>query len=724
MRLQTCLSLALRLLLFLLCLAAPLTLGWQQPPAGAQQPGIGTTVKVNVGLVQTDVMVFDRQGHFAIDLRAEQFDLQIDGKRRPVSFCELVSSGTGRDEAVWNANPAPARLPAPAPSGKSDSGRTLLFFLDDWHLSGESMVRSRAALSHLIDTAIGVSDRAGIFAASGSPGFLQQLTDNPAVLHAAVDKLGFFNPPVQDKGQPPMSEAQAHAIEQNDEAVLGYFVDAMSKGLLGNRPIQSRAAMEKIVRQRALVLASESIEIAGRTLSTLAQVMRVYASLPGRKVFFFLSDGFFLQSQLPETIGAIRRVTDTAARAGIVIYSLDTRGLIVGLPDASNPVRPDPTNRLTRSAASEVTAAQDALNALAVDTGGAFLKNTNALDAAMTKTLAETSRYYLLGWYLDPDMQEPGKYRSIRVSVRGRPDLKVRVRQAKVDLSLLAAQGRSGAVMAVPAATDAGAAMLQLLRSPLPIGVLAVSLQAGYDFLPAKGYCITIAMQTPIETAGAGAAKPEENGRLDLAGLISNTDGDTVGSFSESLSLPADPENQEAVGDREWIYSGVIPAKPGMYQVRVAVRDSRTGRSGTSLQWIDIPPFGPDAVSLCSIILKDEGTGRVEPGSPQPEMMSSAAVSIKRRFPKSARVSYFMRILNPGAAPLLVQIRLYRGNHVVYESGAAPPKEQESEDVTRPLLHGLLPLTDLTPGDHTLEILVKDSSSNVVTSQKIHFWIV
>jgi len=78
---------------------------------------------------------------------------------------------------------------------------------------------------------------------------------------------------------------------------------------------------------------------------------------------------------------------------------------------------------------------QDGLNALAADTGGRFLHNTNALDTTISVAMAEASRYYLLGWYADADSLKPGKYWSLRVSVKDRPDLKVRLRAGLVDLS-------------------------------------------------------------------------------------------------------------------------------------------------------------------------------------------------------------------------------------------------------------------------------------------------
>jgi len=168
--------------------------------------------------------------------------------------------------------------------------------------------------------------------------------------------------------------------------------------------------------------------------------LRSAEALPGRKLVFLLSDGFVLQPQRSDVFSRLGEVTTAAARAGIMIYTLDARGLVVGLPDAKTKTAPDSRGELARSGYNEVLSKQDALNALASDTGGRFLKNTNALDTALITTLTEISRYYLLAWPIDPDKLPPNKYSTIRVSVRGRSDLDVRVRQGSLNLSQLILQ--------------------------------------------------------------------------------------------------------------------------------------------------------------------------------------------------------------------------------------------------------------------------------------------
>src|ERR1051325_2184654 len=60
-----------------------------QKPAETQDD----VIRVNTDLVQTDVMVFDKDGHFVDGLKRDQFELKINGKPTPVSFFERVTSG-------------------------------------------------------------------------------------------------------------------------------------------------------------------------------------------------------------------------------------------------------------------------------------------------------------------------------------------------------------------------------------------------------------------------------------------------------------------------------------------------------------------------------------------------------------------------------------------------------------------------------------------------------
>jgi len=411
-----------------------------------------------VALIQTDVEVFDKHGRFVPDLKLDQFELRIDGKVQPISFLEMVSAESPQDQAIW-AKSENKTVPAPQQPAAMSSipGRIVLIFLDDLHLSDDSIMRSRSAISKLLKTSMGPKDRVAIFAATGQLENLRQLTSYKAAVLASLEKLAYKSPGAQDMENPPMNETQAALIAQGDEDVISFFVQAIF-GKTEDEIMQDRFANYGLLRQvqdakltirrRASALASASAALAQRSLDALSSLLTGYETLPGRKVVFLLSDGFVLQTKISDIAPRIMKVTDAAARSGFVIYTLDARGLVVGLPDAKTKRGADRTGSLEHSGYNEVAAPQDILNALGADTGGRFLKNTNALDTALNTALAEISRYYILAWPFDPEQVKPGKHSTVQVAIKGRPDLGVRLRQGALDLSRLVSEKPS--VLAVP----------------------------------------------------------------------------------------------------------------------------------------------------------------------------------------------------------------------------------------------------------------------------------
>src|SRR3954451_20671798 len=202
-----------------------------QTPQKPQVPEPDDIVRVNSELVQTDVMVFDKQGKFVNGLRREDFDLRIYGKPRAVDFFERITAGSSNEDIQLSAARGLATKAdkdgnSPVPL---DRGRTIFFYVDDLHMKPGDLFQIRKLLSHFIDVNLGQNDLAAITSASGSIGFLQQLTENKAVLRAAVDRLSPRDSSNHDMQRPPMSEWHAQLIDQEDRDVLDYFIDAVIK---------------------------------------------------------------------------------------------------------------------------------------------------------------------------------------------------------------------------------------------------------------------------------------------------------------------------------------------------------------------------------------------------------------------------------------------------------------------------------------------------------------
>src|SRR6267378_111889 len=120
----------------------------QTRPTPAQ--GQDDVVRVNTELVQTDVVVFDKNGHFVEGLTAEQFALKVDKKPQTVSFVDRVTSGKESVERNANQKSASPANTANVSTANARS-RIVIFFVDDLHLAPTSLVRTREALIEFID---------------------------------------------------------------------------------------------------------------------------------------------------------------------------------------------------------------------------------------------------------------------------------------------------------------------------------------------------------------------------------------------------------------------------------------------------------------------------------------------------------------------------------------------------------------------------------------------
>jgi len=174
-------------------------------------------------LVQTNITVLDKNNRFVNGLKAEQFELRVDGKSVPITFFDRVVSVRANENPQTQINPQTSSVASGNPSLLRE--RKVIFFVDDLHLSLDSLTRTRSAIRHFIDDEMMPRDNVLIVSASGRIGFLQQFTDNKAVLREALNRIKPSPNTVRDTEQPPMPESIALRIVN---------------GGLGSRPILRR----------------------------------------------------------------------------------------------------------------------------------------------------------------------------------------------------------------------------------------------------------------------------------------------------------------------------------------------------------------------------------------------------------------------------------------------------------------------------------------------------
>ena len=709
----------------------------QTPQSSPEQAE--TVVRINTQLVQTDVMVFDKQGKFVTGLRPQDFELHIDGKPRPISFVEVISTGSANEESQLAAarNLRSVKdINAPV-LPNLDRGRAIFFYVDDLHLSPNNLVPARKVLLKYVDEEMRQNDEAGIASASGQIGFLQQITDNKTVLHAAIERLKARPYSVGDSERPAMTEYQALAIERNNRDVIDFFVDEIMKDLPTMSTIAApgglpRGRAEQHVRDRAHTVLQQAATIASQSLFGLESLVRSTAALPGRKLLFFLSDGFFLDDLNSINREQVRHVISLAAHNSVVIYSIDTRGLVATLTDASSDTPSDPSGRLQSIASRELVESQDAMNALASDTGGRAIFNTNALDAGVNYALNETSNYYLLAWRPESIDGKTERFHHLEVNVVDRPDLTVRVRKGFFDFerSTVPKREKDSGGTGDDSSTNKNEAKLRAaIIAPFADRGLPVSSSLTWTMTGDNKQTMNVALQVSGSAITFEDDKDKRTGVVQVVGSVYDDQGKAGGGFSERLTVHAPTRETDSSVTPDIVYNYPLTLPPGLYQVRMAVRDEKSGNIGSARQWIEIPDLSTHKIVLSSLIVSERMMGVSAKSGGQPSdsqnTQDRVAVRVDHRFKRNSFLRFLVFIYTQSNVPpdIAVQIQVVRSDQPVITTSLRSVSTEGIPDVKKLPYAADLSLKQLPPGRYVLKVTAMDRNSQSVASESTRFEI-
>ena len=692
------------------------------PKAFGQQrtavPPADDVVRVKTELVQTDVTVVDKQGRFVGGLKPEQFELRVDGRSQPLAFFEQVAAGSAQEEKQLAAARATHKDSAASSDSEAnaglDRGRLIFFFVDDVHLAGDSMTRARALVSHFVEDKMTPADRVALVSTSGQIGFLQQLTDNKAVLREAIARLSYkYNPETSASGVP-ISEVDANLIaNRGQRGLFAYLVEAtmkeMQMGGLG-------AATLVTNRVRQINAQSKLVEM--QTLTRLESLIHSTAPLPGRKVVFFISDGFVMDNKRSSGRDVMQSLANEAARVGAVIYSLDTRSNTFGAGvDASRNEYPDFGSRTAGRSLAESKTPQEPLETLADETGGRSYLNSNVLDEAVSEALRASSAYYLLAWKPDTESQKAGKSR-IDVAIKDRPNLRVRMRRHSFDFKPNQSTVASKPNVAASSNTSPEDELRAALGALYPHRDVPVILSAGYLHTPDKAPALSIAMQIDAEMLSFDGPEGKQEAAVDVLGVALDDRG-SFSSFKQKLRIPREATLSKAQRFVTWSQTLLVP--PGLYQVRVAVRDSHSGRTGGAVEWIELPRIEPDRFSMSSLFL----TERLADSGIPANGTERNRTAVDHHFARTSALRFQTYVYNAsrngGAPEVWISAQIYRGNQQVMTVAPIRIPPDGSKDLWRLSYWSDIALKELPPGSYALQVIATDRASGVNSSQTIKF---
>lgn len=745
MNIPSCKRLLAKSLLVILSLASfvPLIHSQQTDRSQTQdrQPDV---IRTTTELVQTEVMVFDKQGRFVDGLKPEQFELTLNGTKQPVSFFERVATGSQTEAAQLSAargvQPIKKERNKAEALPQDDRGRVLFFFLDDLHTSPASLSRARKALIRFVDDQMNPNDQVAIVSSSGQIGFLQQLTNNPAVLHAAIGRLN--NKQVKEgyPGKTQISEYMASQIEDyRNKQLLAYLMEAtkveqqMGPGTRhgDHRPAASYSSLPFIENRINQINSQARITTVG-TLDALKGLMLSSSALPGRKVVFFLSDGFLVSERRSGVVEALEAVTEAAKRSGVIVYTMDVRGTAFTSGSAVDVSSNDFADFSARKSglAGEITATQEPLKRIADETGGRAILNSNAISDGILQAIRETSDYYLLAWRPDSEDQRSGKQR-LHVVIKDRPELRVRLRNnvyKAPSQPLAKASKREGTK---PAATTGNTAtgnhtseptteqqLLRTLGSIYPEKALPVSVSVGY-LNTGAGLVLRLSMQLDRAALDLDPEAKNQKAEIDVFGAAVDDRGQVV-SFKQVLSVP----EENAVHEQMIVWNQQLNVKPGLYQVRVAVRERSSGRTGSALTWIDLPETVTTQFGLSSLFLgeRKEDLPVIAGGNAAPQAVH---VDVDHRFARSSALRFQTYVYNSmrteNSPEVSIETQVLRNREPVMR--VAPVKVPITKDSAQLPYWSEIALKDLQPGHYVLLVTATDQLANRKASERINFTV-
>jgi hypothetical protein len=364
-----------------------------------------------------------------------------------------------------------------------------------------------------------------------------------------------------------------------------------------------------------------------------------------------------------------------------------------------------------------------------VDTGGKALFNSNSLLPALTGALKETSTYYLLAWKPAQENQHAGKFRTIEVKVVGRPELKVQVRRGFFDREPESAVNKEKKPKEKKELENSPAADLKrVMLDTYPEREIPVLLGLSYLNTPAKGIMLVMVLQIPKEFISFTALNDKDSAVLTVAGGVFNDRGIRGASFNNRMTIDT-PRIDAVKKGQDPAYGYTVFLGPGIYHVRVAVRDEKSGRIGSAHGWVEIPNLPSGQFTLSSVLLGGRGAPTVQASSGNENLSTPVELSVAHKYSANEYLRFLIFVYNAALAPadskpdVALQLQLVRDGQPVVTTPPQKVTVNQAPDATGIPYAAEMSLAGLPAGRYLLHVTVVDRVAKRSASQETRFEI-
>lgn len=695
-------------LLIPMLLFATLSGAAQQTGQNAPLNSDGTfTISVGTQLVVETVTAQDKQGKSIGGLTAKDFIITEDGTPQTIRFCEhqvlpvatlpLPITPSNQEQVTLYKRLALSQIAPESPGDIRYKDRRLLaLYFDMTAMRPADQLRALAAAQKFIRTQMTSADLISIMRyAGGSVDVLQDFTADRNRLLSILETL------VVGEGQE-YAQAEDDASASDTGAAFG----------------QDDSEFNVFNTDRQL----SALQTAARQLGRLNEKKSLIYFASGLRL-----NGLDNQAQLHATV-------DAAVRAGVSFWPVDARGLVAEAPlgDATQG-SPGNIGMYSGAAAAAVTTnfqqSQDTLYALAGDTGGKALFDSNDLTKGIVQAQQSISDYYILGYYTTNSTQD-GKFRRIKISVDSSLDARLDYRQGYY----------AGKQFSKFTSVDRERQLEDALMLGDPITELTITIEINYFQLNRAEYFVPIMVKIPGRELALAKRGGAEHTLIDFIGEIKDTyGGTTVTNLRDNVNIKLTDATANELSKRPIEYDAGFTLLPGKYTIKFLARDDETGRIGTFQTTFVIPnlnkeetriPISSVVLSSQKVELKDalynaiKARDQNKQAAVNPLMQNGQKLipSVTRVFSKARNMFVYLQAYERAAnsTPLIAYVSFYREQTKVFESEPieAPPVAESRWGMTP--LSFTLPLhqlEQLSPGNYNCQVSVVDP-----TGQKGAFW--
>ncbi len=675
----------------------------------AQKKDQDQPIRVTTELIEVRAVVTDKAGKPVTGLKQADFEILENNEPQELSFFQLTEL-PGADAAGGKAAEA---NPLPTMAEKTPPARMIVLFADTLHIAIGNLLYLKRAMRSLVDGKLSAQDMTALVTSYGTLGLGEQFTRDRRLLRFAIERLNAgpterasaFNPylaALVDRG-----DRQA-----TDEAIRIMLVEDHLSGM-------DRRTLETMAQARAREILQVAAYRRRATLLTLRSVVDRLSTLPGQRLIVLFSDGFTLHDIGGSTeTSDLEAVTSRAARAGVVIYSIDSKGLTPP-PGFSAELAVQQNFHYATAGESEL---QDGLNALAADTGGQFLHNTNDLTGAAQRALDENRVFYTLAYY--PKLEgNLNKFRKLNVRVKNHPEYRIRAQRGYLPAAL--------AKPKTDVAKTPDQRMTEKMFEPLAtteIGVAAVAedFETKYDAAQA-----TLHVFLDGQTINFQPNNDRQQFELKIALAIFNSSGKLIHNSAENMQGNLLPARAELARRNGVHYTKRLELKPGFYQVRVGAYEASTQHIGTATAIVEVPDLKRKKLTLSSLLI--EGAQNLSPtalnkkNAPAPPGTRSVQ-GIQFYAPNESFIYLFRLYPNsPQAAKLeelTLQTEIWQGDQKLAQTEAVPLSTRLLDrDAKGTLIGSEMRLSNFQPGLYELRVFVRGKEKKAVAQRVVVFGI-